>query len=141
MLERCRNENSTAYHRYGGRGITVCERWDSFENFLADMGERPDGLTLERRDNDGNYEPDNCYWATWKQQHRNRTGLHMITYQGRTMCLKDWAKELGIKYASLRWRVIRQGWPVEEAFNWQFHKIRAQRRERARNEKGQWASD
>lgn len=129
-------------HRYIGRGITVCDRWLVFENFLADMGEPPAvGLTLERKNNDGNYEPDNCVWATRKQQHRNRTGIHLITYQGRTQCLKDWAAELGMNYASLRWRLIRQGWPVEEAFTWTKHKIRAKRRERARNEYGQWAPD
>ena len=74
MKNRCTNPKNRAWKHYGGRGIRVCKRWlNSFENFLSDMGERPDGLTLDRYpDNDGNYEPSNCRWATWKQQRKNR---------------------------------------------------------------------
>ena len=72
MRQRCSNPNATAYASYGGRGITVCDRWQEFENFLADMGERPEGLSLERVNNNGNYEPGNCVWATRKAQAANR---------------------------------------------------------------------
>jgi len=72
MRNRCSNPKNRLYKYYGGRGIVVCERWNSFDNFLADMGVRPDGLTLERINNDGNYEPNNCKWATMAEQNRNR---------------------------------------------------------------------
>jgi hypothetical protein len=73
MKLRCQNPNYTGYEYYGARGITVCDRWkDNFENFLADMGPRPRGMTLDRKDNDGNYEPGNCHWATHKEQMNNR---------------------------------------------------------------------
>jgi hypothetical protein len=72
MLSRCTNKNITNYAYYGGRGITVCERWMSFENFLSDMGERPEGMSIDRKDVNGNYEPSNCQWATRLEQSRNR---------------------------------------------------------------------
>jgi hypothetical protein len=81
MRGRCRNPNDQRYHAYGGRGITICARWDSFVNFVADMGIRPPGLSLEREDNDGNYEPNNCKWATRSEQAKNRRSTSWNTRQ------------------------------------------------------------
>lgn len=104
MRHRCRNPKNEAWHRYGGRGITVCERWDKFENFIADMGPCPPGLTLDRENNDGNYEPGNCRWATSTQQNGNRCDTNWITHSGKTMCAADWARYFGLTYNTFMYR-------------------------------------
>jgi hypothetical protein len=115
MIERCRTPNNPAYPRYGGRGIFVCERWlESFENFYADMGPRPPGLQLDRENNDKGYSKNNCRWTTYKINNSNRRDTIRITFGGKTMCLKDWARELGLEYLTLYSR-IKRGWPVEKA--------------------------
>lgn len=114
MLERCKNASHTSYHNYGGRGIKVCDRWSDFQNFLEDMGPRPEGMSLDRKDPNGHYCPENCRWATDEEQARNRSDNRMLTYDGRTQCLADWAKELGIVSASLLER-LNTGWSVEQA--------------------------
>lgn len=114
MKHRCFNPNDIGYHRYGGRGITVCERWMTFENFLADMGTRPDGLSLERKDNNLGYSPDNCCWATRRTQNSNQRRTVRFTHEGRTMPMKHWARELGIHYDTVKLR-RRNGWSLEDA--------------------------
>lgn len=96
MWQRCTNPNAVAYHRYGGRGITMCKRWvDSYTDFITDIGEQHEGMTLERIDNDKGYEPNNVRWATRKEQANNRGTNVVITWEGLTMTLKQWAEHLG----------------------------------------------
>lgn len=115
MINRCRYPSSPGFARYGGRGIKVCDRWLSFENFIADMGERPLGKTLDRIDGDGNYEPNNCRWATSAEQRRNTRANTLLTYSGETKTLAEWADKLGIKRHTLRFRYVRKGWSAERA--------------------------
>jgi hypothetical protein len=114
MRDRCSNPNRSDYHRYGGRGIAVCKRWEKFENFLADMGEPPLGLTLDRIDNDKGYSPRNCRWATRRQQTYNSTTMLHITLGKKTKHLADWCRELGISKGTYHSRRQR-GWGIEEA--------------------------
>jgi hypothetical protein len=100
---RCRNKNDLGYKNYGGRGVKVCERWNNFENFLADMGPRPSPKhQIERIDNDGDYEPGNCRWATRIEQANNRRNNHFITMGGRTLSIADWARKIDFPYKELR---------------------------------------
>ncbi|WP_280186032.1 MULTISPECIES: hypothetical protein [Nocardia] len=101
--------------RYGGRGITIDPRWDSFENFLADMGERPAGTTLDRIDNDGPYSPDNCRWASNLTQGNNRANNRHITYRGRTQTIAEWAREVGLPRGVVYNRIMLLKWPVDRA--------------------------
>ncbi len=117
MLSRCLLPTNYAYDRYGGRGIKVCERWRTFANFYADMGDRPHGKSLDRINNDGDYEPGNVRWATTLEQaHNCRTGKRerIITFNGKTQSLAKWAKEVGIQRPALVRRLDR-GIPLEEA--------------------------
>jgi hypothetical protein len=116
MKQRCLNPNHPSYLAYGGRGIKVCRRWvDSFTAFANDMGPRPAGATLERRNNDAGYSPSNCCWATRSNQQYNRRNNTLITFRGRTMALKRWAIEVGISHVTLRQRLAVARWSVEEA--------------------------
>lgn len=114
MLLRCFAPGETAYLNYGGRGITVCERWFSFANFLSDMGERPEGLTLERVDNDGHYEPTNCAWATPGEQARNTRRNRRLTANGETMVQAEAARRAGVNDATIM-RRLAKGHSVAEA--------------------------
>lgn len=117
MRDRCLNPNATGYKNYGGRGITICARWNDFANFLADMGKRPAGKSLDRIDSNGNYEPSNCRWATSKQQGASRRNLHMITLDGETHHLTEWARRRKIAHAVVRTRIYTLGWPAELALS------------------------
>jgi hypothetical protein len=113
MIQRCTNHKHPAFRNYGARGITVCERWLLFENFLADMGHRPDGFTLERKNNNLGYSPDNCKWATRAEQNANtRTNIN-LTHGGETHNISEWSRKLGMPMTTLHSRVAA-GWDTME---------------------------
>jgi hypothetical protein len=114
IRQRCTNPNRDHYDRYGGRGIKVCERWNSFINFLKDMGPRPLGMSIECRNNDGNYEPGNCYWATKEEQQNNKSNNHKITVKGETHSISEWAFILNKNKYTISTR-LQRGWTEEEA--------------------------
>jgi hypothetical protein len=118
MKSRCLYENDSNYHKYGARGISVCNRWlgyNGFWRFLDDMGERPEGMTLDRIDNNGDYTPENCRWANIETQNNNRRDNKKLTFNGKTMNLPQWARELGIKRSTLAQRIYVYGWTPEQA--------------------------
>ena len=115
MIRRGTNPNHPAYKDYGGRGIKVSARWRKFENFYADMGPRPSPAhSLDRIDNDGDYEPENCRWATRKEQARNIRPNRMIPFNGEMLCVTEWAERVGLRRDTLRWR-LNHGWSVGRA--------------------------
>ena len=114
MKKRCRTPSMTAYKYYGGRGIKVCERWMHYENFLADMGEKPDGMSLDRTDADGDYTPENCRWASKVEQMNNRRNSRVITAFGKSLTIPQWVKETGLGYMTI-YKRLRAGAPPEEA--------------------------
>lgn len=116
MLSRCQDVTHKSFHHYGGRGITVCERWQKFENFLADMGVKPKGKTLDRKENDKGYCPENCRWATMKEQCNNRRSNRFITFDDKTLTLSMWADKMGVSKNTLYYR-IKMGWTVEKALS------------------------
>jgi hypothetical protein len=114
IRDRCTNPNSPDYPDYGGRGITVCDRWQaSFEAFLVDFGPIPDGMSIDRIDVNGNYEPGNCRLATPTMQARNRRDNALITHEGVTLCLSEWAERTGLTYSTLRARHQRGFSPAD----------------------------
>jgi hypothetical protein len=113
MVNRCHQPNCKTYRTYGAKGITVCDRWrNSFENFFADMGHPPDGCSLDRIDNTLGYQPDNCRWATKREQQINRRNTVFLTLGEQTKALITWADELGISHITLTTRLNR-GWTHE----------------------------
>jgi hypothetical protein len=118
MKSRCENPNNQDFALYGGRGISVCDRWrHSFEAFLADMGKRPfPRATIERKDTNGNYEPLNCVWAAQKTQTRNKRANRLVTINGVTKCLGEWCEAYGRDYRLVHHR-IKTGWAPEAALS------------------------
>lgn len=116
MKKRCNNPNHPQWNNYGGRGIKVCERWNLFDNFLKDMGRKPNpSFTLERRDNDLGYFPENCLWASRLDQTINRRVTSRITIDGVTKCLKHWCQHFGIDHSVVQHRIKSRHWAVDRA--------------------------
>ncbi len=115
MIQRCDNHRENSYARYGGRGIKVCKRWRKFENFMKDMGRRPDSsFSLERKNNNLGYAPSNCRWATRSEQQNNRRCTIFIRFEGQKLSLIEWSRKLSIKPGTLRTRLFR-GWATRKA--------------------------
>lgn len=124
MNNRCSNPNYREYHKYGGRGIRVCDQWKhDFPKFLKDVGPRPSReYSIDRFPNtNGNYEPGNVRWATVLQQNNNRRSSYMVEFRGRTQSIQDWARELGVVSGNTAWQRLRRGWSVEDALTLTSH--------------------
>lgn len=118
MIYRCYNVDHASYPNYGGRGIKVCDRWkNSFENFIADKGERPEGYSLDRIDNDGNYEPSNCRWSTRLEQANNKRNNRFIEINGKTLTVAQWSDETGIPRSTISRRLNEMNMPPEQALD------------------------
>lgn len=115
MRQRCGNPNNPDYFMYGGRGIKVCDRWQNFENFYQDMGERPQGKTLDRIDNSKGYSLENCKWHTPKQQSNNTRKNFSVVFKGRSIRFQKLVDLTGANYNKVYLRYIRNGWTIEEA--------------------------
>ncbi len=116
ILSRCYNPGNRSYRRYGGRGITVCQRWrESFAAFADDMGSRPPDCSLDRRDNDGHYTPENCRWATQKEQARNRATGRILEHNGMRRTVAEWAEVTGLSRHVIEARIDQSGWPIAAA--------------------------
>lgn len=115
MIRRCCNPNTRDYRRYGARGIQVCDRWRTFENFFDDMGVCPDGLTLDRINTYGNYEPSNCRWATYLQQNNNRRDNRLFTLNGESHSVSEWSIITGLTIPTLVGRLYSGKWDIADA--------------------------
>lgn len=116
MIQRCSNPNSNSWRKYGARGITVCERWQSYEAFLSDMGRKPDNMSLDRIDNNKGYEPSNCRWATSVEQANNTRSNKCLTHNGETKTISEWSRKIGIRENTLVCR-LKRGWSVERTLS------------------------
>lgn len=134
MKQRCYNPKACGYEYYGGKGIKVCAEWlDSFHEFFEHIGPMPsdEHRTVDRFDNSKNYEPGNVRWATKKEQQQNKSNTHYLTFKGKTQNIMEWAKEVGLEYNTIRGRIAKHGWTVEEALtmpsNWGYGARRIKR--------------
>lgn len=116
MHARCKYPSATGYKNYGGKGILVCERWSTFEKFYEDMGDAPVGMSIDRIDSYGNYEPSNCKWSTKSEQNKNQRDIKIFTHDGKSQTLSAWAVQAGTTYSTLRARVIG-GWDFQKAIS------------------------
>jgi hypothetical protein len=122
MIQRCENPNNRSYHHYGARGVRVCDRWHSFEDFLADMGERPPFKeSIDRIDGNGDYEPGNCRWATRTEQNNNKSTNRWIEYCGKRMRFMEAVALSGLKRLTVHQR-IKRGWSIEDALSRPLHR-------------------
>jgi hypothetical protein len=121
MKRRCTNPNNKEFGRYGARGITICDEWQDFMSFYkwAIENNYTEELTLDRIDNNGNYEPSNCRWVTMKEQQRNRSNNHLITYEGKTLTISQWAEERNINHDTLFSRINKRHWEIGRALEYE----------------------
>lgn len=128
MVSRCHNPSDVSFCRYGAKGVKVCDSWRySFQAFLSDMGLRPEGATLDRKNNNRGYSPGNCRWATRKEQANNRSTCHLLTHDGKTMNIEQWASHLGWSRGVIASR-IKYGWPTERVLSEPPRKVLRQER-------------
>lgn len=117
MKSRCLYPKNIRFHRYGGRGIKVCEQWlNSFEQFIKDMGPS-NGMSLDRIDNDGDYEPGNCQWIPFSEQSKKTCRIRYLTHAGETLSMAEWARRLGVSRSTLNMRIDTYGWSIERALS------------------------
>lgn len=117
MMARCYCKTNAAYDRYGGRGIFVEQSWHDVQNFIADMGPKPEGMSLDRKNNDGPYSKENCRWATPVEQGRNKRNNRLLEFRGQTKCMAEWCEELGLKTSTVCRRLNHCGWSVDRALS------------------------
>lgn len=129
MRQRCGNPKHEHYHYYGGRGITVCERWGKFANFLEDMGHAPDRLQLDRTDRDGNYCQENCKWVTKTENMRNRSNNYVVEYEGEVICLSALAEKTGVPVYALARRIKQWGMSPKMAVEGAKNRRRCEKKE------------